>query len=484
MRAVVWTALIATVLALSSPNAFAEAPARAMPGVVDAAQLQQISKTFVRIAERITPAVVGISTSRTLHPSSEHDESGYFRWFFDTPSHHPEGQQQEEGVGSGVLVSADGLIVTNAHVIEGAERIRITLSDRRAFDAVVVGVDAKTDVAVLRAEATGLPWVPFGDSASLRPGELVLAVGNPFGLVQTVTMGIVSAVGRQGVGIADYEDFIQTDAAINPGNSGGAMVNTRGELIGINTAIFTQSGGYEGIGFAIPAGMAKMVTRNLIERGKVVRGWLGVSIQEVTPPLVEPFGLDAPKGALVTDVMADSPAEKAGLQRGDIVLQVDGHAITRLSELRLMVANLPVGTHVDLKVHRERKPLHLQVKLGELPHEEAPVQVTATATEIAPTRGKNKRLLSGLKVGDIDGEAVRRYRLQAPADGVVVHQVAAGSAASLAGILPGDIVLEVARTPVTRKSEFDRVLRQADRDSALLLLLSRRGRAMYVGVSP
>jgi serine protease Do len=466
--------LLLAVLTVGGPAA-----AREPVPAADATQLEAISHTFVEIAHRITPAVVGVSTTRVI---SEGDGSlfsdPYFRWFFGNRGPHPQ-EREEEGLGSGVLVSADGLIVTNEHVVGGADHIKVTLSDRRAFQATVVGTDKKTDLAVLKIDGDHLPWVPFGDSSNLRPGELVLAVGNPFGLNQTVTLGIVSAVGRQGVGISDYEDFIQTDAAINPGNSGGAMVNSRGELIGINTAIFTQSGGYEGIGFAIPSNLARSISDSLVEHGRVVRGWLGVSIQEVTPELSGQFGLKSPKGALVTEVLGNSPAEKAGMKRGDVILAINGQEIENLARLRILVAATQVGTKVKVEVMRDGKERNLNVFIGELPEDVASL---GQKPETSP--GDFDNLLGGLSVGPLSRDNALRFQLDPGGSGVVVLDVAPGSPASRAGIIAGDVIMEVNRQEVPDLGAYNRIARRIEPDQGVLLLVSRRGQTLFVGIEP
>jgi len=451
---------------------------------VDSAQLQAISRTFVDIAEQITPAVVGVSTSRVVGGASggapPFFTDPYFRWFFGekTPDFGPR-DHEEEGLGSGVLVSQDGLILTNAHVVDAADHIRVTLVDRRSFKATVVGVDKKTDLAVLRIDGEHLPWVPFGDSTALRVGEVVLAVGNPFGLSQTVTMGIVSGVGRQGVGITDYEDFIQTDAAINPGNSGGAMVNTRGELVGINTAIFTQSGGYEGIGFAIPANLARGVMGSLVKKGRVVRGWLGVSIQEMTPELAAQFGLASPRGALVTDVVKGSPADKAGLKRGDVILTLNEREIHKLTQLRLLVAATEVGSEVELTYQRDGQRKRARVAVGELPEEAAAVP---EAPEVTGSGLDN--VLGGIKVGAIDRESARRFQIDPATRGVLVQDVVPGSAASRSGLIPGDVIVEINRKDVAGLVDFNRIAREIKPGQRVLVLISRQGQTLFVGIEP
>jgi serine protease Do len=321
--------------------------------------------------------------------------------------------------------------------------------------------------------------VPFGDSSKLEAGEVVLAVGNPFGLTQTVTMGIVSGVGRQGVGITDYEDFIQTDAAINPGNSGGAMVNTRGELIGINTAIFTQSGGYEGIGFAIPANLARSISHSLEKNGRVVRGWLGVSIQEVTPELAAQFNLDTPKGAVVTEVLGNSPAEKAGVKRGDVIVALNGQDVENLARLRLLVAAAPVNSRMTLQIVRDGKRRRIDVTIGELPEDVASLTRKPQAVE-----GDFDNVFSGLNAGSLSRENALRFQLDPGGKGAVVLDVAAGSPASRAGIMEGDVIMEINRQEVATLDDYDRLARQVGKDKGALLLISRRGQTLFVGVEP
>lgn len=310
----------------SSSNVVASQPSMSRVQFANAPTVEEplLGQPFVPIAKRAKASVVNVSSVK----KTKQDGQSFQNPFFDDPFFRrffgeeferrmPAPREfQQQGLGSGVIVTSDGYIITNNHVIEGADELSVSLPDKRSFKAKVIGTDPKTDVAVIKIDASNLSALPWGDASQLEVGEMVLAVGNPFGLSQTVTMGIISAIGRANVGIVDYEDFIQTDAAINPGNSGGALVNLKGELIGINTAIFSRSGGYMGIGFAIPSTMAKSVMQSLIKHGKVIRGWLGVSIQDVTPDLAKEFGAAENTGALVGDVMEDSPASNAKLQRG------------------------------------------------------------------------------------------------------------------------------------------------------------------------
>ena len=332
--------------------------------------LTKTGQAMAEIAEAVKPAIVNISTTRTIKIQGRDQflDDPFFKRFFGDQFKMPK-ERKTAGLGSGVIVSSDGYILTNYHVIKDADEIKVLLSDKRDFKGKVVGTDPKTEIAVIKIEATNLPTIKWGDSNRLKVGEIVLAIGNPYGLNQTVTMGIVSAVGRANVGIAEYEDFIQTDAAINPGNSGGAMVNVKGELVGINTAIFSTSGGYQGIGLAIPSDMAKDVMDSLIAKGKVVRGWLGVSVQSITPELAKQFNLKEEKGALVGDVVEESPAEKAGIQRGDIITAYEGKKIDEPYQLRNMVANTSPGKEVELTIVRENTTKTIKVTISEQPAE-------------------------------------------------------------------------------------------------------------------
>ena len=297
---------------------------------------------------------------------------GSFFWrLFESEPGQPRIPKEHKttNLGSGVIVSPDGYILTNYHVIRGADRIEVLLPDGKRFKGRVVGSDPKTEIAVIKIDAVDLPTIIWGDSSKLRVGEIVLAVGNPYGLNQTVTMGIVSAIGRANIGIAEYEDFIQIDAAINPGNSGGALVNVKGELIGINTAILTVTGGYQGIGLAIPSNMAKTVMESLISKGRVIRGWLGVAMRSITPELAKELGLKEERGAFIKSVARESPAERAGIQKGDVIIEYESKKINKPYQLRNMVANTAPGKEVELKIIREGRVKTVKVTTGELPAE-------------------------------------------------------------------------------------------------------------------
>jgi serine protease Do len=442
------------------------------------------SQALVEVAKSVTPAVVNISTSRVIKgqegaPLTPFSEDPFFRRFFGDEffrQFEVPRERKEQSLGSGVIVEANGYIVTNNHVVSKADEIKVLLNDKREFKGKIVGTDPKTDLAVIKIDAANLPTIPWGDSLNLQVGELVLAVGNPFGLNQTVTMGIISAVGRANVGVADYEDFIQTDAAINPGNSGGALVNIRGELIGINTAIFTRSGGYMGIGFAVPSNMAKSVMESLKTKGKVVRGWLGVTIQEVNADLAKQFGLKETKGALVSDVLEGSPAEKAGVERGDVIVELNGKPVESATQLKNMVAQLTVGNKVDLSVIREKKEKRLTVLIAEQPKE-----ITVGSTE---EDQEGSKAMAGIEVNDLTAEMARRFGLPRDQKGVVVTQVEAGSNADLAGIRRGDLIIEINRHPVSNTDDYEQIISKLKKQESVLLLVSRQGRTLFITIAP
>ena len=434
-------------------------------------------RLFVPIAKRAKASVVNVSSIKKTKQESQSFQNPFFddpffRRFFgeEFERRMPAPREfQQQGLGSGVVVTSDGYIITNNHVVEGADELNISLPDKRTFKAKVIGTDPKTDVAVIKIDASNLPALPWGDAAQLEVGEMVLAIGNPFGLSQTVTMGIISAIGRANVGIVDYEDFIQTDAAINPGNSGGALVNLKGELIGINTAIFSQSGGYMGIGFAIPSTMAKSVMQSLIKHGKVIRGWLGVSIQDVTPDLAKEFGATENTGALVGDVMEDSPASKAKLERGDIITSYNGVPVRDSNHLRGLVAETPPGTTARLSVLRDKKPLDRTITIGELPKELAKASRDGS--------GKGDHALSGLTV-----ENARQSGRSKASSGVLVTDIEPESPAERAGLQKGDVIHEINRKPVKDVKDFERLTSQLAPRSAVLLLVKRGNSTIFLSI--
>ncbi len=450
------------------------APSSASAGASDNGSLNLISDT----AEAVLPSVVNIATARTQTldegMGSLHNDPFFKRFFGERGGENEPLERRTSGMGSGVIVGADGVVLTNNHVVDGADEVKVRLSDGREFDAVVVGKDKRSDLAVIRLQGDfgDLPALSLGDSSSLRLGEVVLAVGNPFGLDGTVTMGIVSAQGRSGVGIVDYEDFIQTDAAINPGNSGGALVNLRGELVGINTAIASRSGGYQGIGFAIPTSMARPIMDSLLATGRVERGWLGVAIQDLEPEMLEAFGMKpGARGVLVGDVMSGSPAEQAGLKNGDVITRLEGAAVEAVQELRNRVALSPAGKVVRVDYVRGGKDKSAKVTLGVLPED----GVASLAPEDEAVEGE---ALAGLELAPLDAASRRRFDVPDSVNrGLVVLRVEPGSDAAEAGIRPGDVILEVNRRRVSDLGSFKDARGETPR---ALLLLSRAGRSHYL----
>lgn len=395
----------------------------------------------------------------------------FLRRFFGIP----EGQQEykQQALGSGFIVRDDGYILTNNHVVENADSIKVTLPDKREFDAKVIGTDPKADVAVIKIDGKDLPVATLGDSAATAVGDWVLAVGTPYGLSQTVTAGIISAEGRANIGIVDYEDFIQTDAAINPGNSGGPLVNIQGEVIGINTAIFSRSGGYQGIGFAIPINMAKGIMESLIEHGKVIRGWLGVTIQGITPDIAKGFNLTDTNGALVGDVTKDSPAAKAGIQRGDVIISLNGEAIDSPTTLKNLAAQLDVDKSVPVVVIRDGKEQTLQITIGEQPAE------LQADSEHAQSEAS---ALLGLHVQDLTDDIAKQLGYIGDT-GVIIAGVEAGSPAAEIGLQRGDLIKEINRQPIESMDDYTTATALVGKDDTLLLLIRRGSNTYYVVVN-
>jgi serine protease Do len=435
--------------------------------------------TFAPVVQKVTPSVVNVFSSRNVKTDTRNleffSEDPFFRRFFgDSFGNQPfvPKERQERGLGSGVIISTDGYIVTNHHVVDGASDVKVALSDKREYTARIVGMDSKTDLAVLKIDQSGLPALTPAESAKVQVGDVVLAIGNPFGVGQTVTMGIVSATGRGGLGIEDYEDFIQTDAAINPGNSGGALVNAEGKLIGLNTAIMSRSGGNQGVGFAIPATMVRNVTDQIIRGGKVSRAFLGVMIQPVTSDLAKAFKLARPEGALISEVSPNSPAERAGLKVGDVVTKLDDRSVTDSRGLQLMVGAMTPGQNVRLTVVRDSVERQYPVTLGEQP---ADGSQTASGEHSTSTQ----KSLEGVVLEAITPEFARQYELARTVKGIAVRRVAPNSPAAQAGLEQGDVIVEVNRQSVASIEEVDRFVRQGTTDTTLLLV-HRDGRTRYV----
>jgi serine protease Do len=436
---------------------------------------------FASVVKKALPSVVNISSSKVSKIptgfSEEMPDDSMFRQFFGrdggpfaVPRQSP--QQREKALGSGVIMTSDGYLLTNNHVVDGATDVRVTLGDKREFKAKVIGTDPKTDVAVLKIDASNLPEITVANSAKVEVGDYALAIGDPFGVGQTVTMGIVSATGRSHMGIEEYEDFIQTDAPINPGNSGGALVNDRGELIGINTAIIAHgSEGNQGIGFAIPANMARSVMEQIVKNGKVTRAYLGIVPQDVTPAIAKAFGEKDVSGALVGDVSADSPAQKAGLEKGDIILSVNGKAVGNSNDLRMTISMMAPDSSVQLKVLRSGGERDFTVKLGELPTTEASLERKG---------GDSSSALSGVSVEDLDAQTSKELGLPASSRGVVVTNVRPDSPAAEAGLRRGDVIQEVNRKSVKNTSDFERAVAGSKEEN--LLLVNRHGSTMYLAV--
>ncbi|MGD0280731.1 MAG: DegQ family serine endoprotease [Dissulfurispiraceae bacterium] len=441
------------------------------------APVTDTSRGFSEIVRAVSPAVVNISSIKTLkkQPSPFDD---FFDFLYPFPDSGAK-KWKEQSLGSGVIVSPDGYIITNYHVVEQSDEIKVILFDKRSFRAKIIGSDPKTDLAVIRISARDLPVVPWGDSDKLQVGEFVLAIGNPFALSHTVTMGIISALGRADVGIADYENFIQTDAAINPGNSGGPLVNIKGDLIGINTAIFSKTGGYQGIGFAVPSNMVRLVMDQLLKKGRVVRGWIGVTIQDLTPELAQKFGLKLSEGALVSDVAQGSPAQGAGIMRGDIILEFDGKEVTDVGVLRNMVAQSRVGVQAVVKLLRRDKVLATAVNIVELP---ADVDDSLQVSSLKQESGQNA--LSGMAAADVTRAAIKQLGIEKDEKGVILVKIEPDSPAEEAGLKKGDIVQELDRQKIANLNEFNRAAARIKPSDTVLLFVNRNGKKFFVSLSP
>jgi serine protease Do len=438
---------------------------------------------FAPVVKGVLPDVVNISTSKTVkaseHPEMQEgapeDMPPFFQQFFGqqfgpggrAPRPH---DQREESLGSGVIISPDGYILTNNHVVDGATDVRVTLADKRQLKAKIVGTDAKTDIAVLKVEGSDFPAITVGDSSKVQIGDYALAIGDPFGVGQTVTMGIISAMNRGNLGIEDYEDFIQTDAPINPGNSGGALINDRGELVGINTAILSHgSGGNEGIGFAIPINLARGVMTQIMDHGKVNRAYLGIMVQDITPGISKAMSLKDMKGVLVGDVTPNGPAQKSGVQRGDVILEVNGKVMEDSRQLRNMISMMDPTSTVSLKLVRNGSATNMSVKLGDMPADK----------ELAKAEDKpSDQALNGVTVENLDAQTARQLGLSAAVSGVVVTDIDPSSPLASAGLRQGDVIQEVNHQPVKNVTQFQEAIRKAG--DAPLLLVNRKGTTLFL----
>ena len=452
----------------------------------DLAAAEQLSRAFTTAAEQVNPSVVTIFTETEIRgqqpsmgsPFEQFFGEAPFNQFFQGQPPHGQGQGQgrsrQMGLGSGVIVDANGIILTNNHVVDGADDIKVKLMDGREFTAKVKGRDPQTDLAVLTIKTKDLQPIRMGDSDQARVGEWVLAIGSPFDaqLEHTVTAGIISGKGRSGVGISRYEDYIQTDAAINPGNSGGALVNLRGELIGINTAIATPTGGNAGVGFAVPATLARRVMEDIVSKGRVERGWLGGYIPDGTPEMANALKLNSANGVIVSKVQTDSPAEKAGLKEEDVILLFNAKEVHNSVELSTWIAGTHAGTSVTLKVVREGEPMDVTVKLGELTPEAQPL-----------TEGKNTESTLGLKVSNMTPELSQRYPLPEKEGGVVVTGVDPNGLAAEKGFNEGDVILKINRQKVHSTEDFNKAVKEAKPGEGILFYLHRQEGNLFLALT-
>jgi len=470
-------------------------PVQAMDGGIEG--LRQTGKAFASVGKAVSPSVVFIQvegkeagSNITQLPSPFGNEWPFgddlFKRFFGEEfrgipkmqPQEPRGERRSIGQGSGFVFAAEGgvfsdstYILTNNHVVEDADKIRVKFQDGREFEAKVKGNDPQSDVAVIEIKASGLPAIPMADSSKVEVGEWVVAIGNPFGLSHTLTVGVVSAKGRTSVGINDYEDFIQTDAAINPGNSGGPLVNLDGEVVGMNTAIFSRSGGYMGVGFAIPSNLIKAIASQLIDDGKVERGFLGIIIQQLTPELAESFDIEQGQGILVSDVSEDSPAERAGLRQGDVIVSFAGEPAKEIGNFRNRVSLTPPGRKEKLIIVREGKRLTLDVTIGKLTKDKMVAQGSSQSTDEI-----------GLSVQTLTPQLAERFGAE-QGEGVVVTEVRSGSIASMAGIETGTIILQVDRKMVKNAAEFGQAVKKASAKRRVLLLVRKGDIQRYVALS-
>lgn len=470
---------MSSALAQRATNGKKAAPAALSVDNTPVARDNKLTMSFAPVVKLAAPSVVNIYTTKTVkNTMPDMFNEPFFRRFFGDQFGGNERQPRtfkERSLGSGVIVTKDGYILTNNHVVDGADEVKVALAkDRKEFVAKVIGRDPKTDIAILKIEAKDLPYVTLADSDKLEVGDVVLAIGNPFGIGQTVTMGIVSATGRGGMGIEDYEDFIQTDAAINPGNSGGALIDAQGRLIGINTAILSRGGGNMGVGFAVPVNLARNVMDQLMNGGKVVRGFLGVGLQDLTPELAHQFNVTENGGALITEVTPNSAAGAAGLKPDDVITEFNGKPVQDRRSLKLMVSQTAPGSKVDVKVLRDGKTKTVTVTLKELTE-------TSVASNNTPNAEDESEVLKGVEVGDID--AAVRTRLSLPADvkGAVVINVDPNSAAYEAGLRAGDVIQGINRKPVSGAEDAVKLSKNVTNKKVLVRVWSNGG-SRYVVV--
>ncbi len=451
----------------------------------DISTLENMNRAFSRIVDTVNPAIVNIQSTHVVKvQQSPFMNDPFFRQFFGQMFPSIPREQREHALGSGVIVSPDGYIVTNNHVIRQATDIKVMMTDKRVFTGKVIGADPQTDVAVVKIDAKNLPTAPLGDSSTLHVGDIVMAFGNPFGLNFTVTRGSVSALGRSDLGIERYEDFIQTDAAINPGNSGGALVNVRGQVVGINTAILSSSsgpggeGGFNGVGFAIPSNIVKHVMEELIKSGKVSRGYMGIRLGDVTPDIAKQFNVPDVSGAMVESVEPGSPAEKAGLKAGDVIRTYNGKTVSSLTGLQSMVANTNPDTTVSVGILRDGKAETVKMTLGEQPASLAGNAGGPSGGGKAPSNS----VLSGISVQNLTPAIRQQLNLPERVHGVVIADIDPNSAGAQSGLQQGDVIESISRQPVNSVSDFNRLASAAKGQT--LLRIVRDGNPFFVVISP
>jgi serine protease Do len=463
------------------------APVASVTLAKDAApvSLGSFKNGFASVLAPALPAVVNIHSSKVVKPKNQGDmpffNDPFFRQFFGNNGGQfgQPGPQREESLGSGVILNSDGIILTNNHVVDGASDIKVTLSDKREFSAKVIGADKASDIAVLKIDATGLPVLPLGDSSKLKVGDIVFAIGEPFGLQGTATQGIVSATGRGNQGIEQIGDFIQTDASINPGNSGGALIDLHGDLVGINTAIETGGGEANiGIGFAIPINYAHSIMDQIVAHGKVIRGYLGVIIGDVTPQLAKQFSYNGTNGALIEDVQSDTPGARAGLKRGDIITALNGRPVTGSNDLQLAISSMAPGTTVKLSIWRDGKTVEAPVTLGTRPQ-----NLGQNSNNNNQQGQQGPGVMKGVQVENVTPSIAGQLNLPADTRGVVVDSVDPSSNAAAAGIQQGDVIQEVDHKPVSNVQQYQQALSAAG-NQAVLLLINHQGVTSYVVVQP
>lgn len=437
--------------------------------------IQDLDQAYVQIAQKVSPTVVRVSSTKVTSAGPEEGmepflkEFPFFPFGEQMPKQFRHPREKQVLMGSGFIVSSDGLIVTNNHVVKDMQQITVTLPGKREYKAKLIGADPESDIALIKIDAKNLPAITWGDSSKIRVGEIVVAIGNPFGLSGTVTSGIVSATGRTNVGILGYEDFIQTDAAINPGNSGGPLVNIKGEVIGINTAIASRSGGYMGIGFAIPSDSAKLVMEQLLKHGKVERGLLGVNIQDLNENLAKSFGRSDTSGALVSQVVPDGPGAKAGIKAGDIILGYNGQTVEGAAQLKNLVGQTKPGATVKLRIVRDKKTMEIEAKLGE-----------RTAKAIAA--GSKKEEMSsdlGIAVEPVPTGTASKLHLK-HGEGLLVRRVDPEGQGAAIGLRDGDVILQVDGKTIKGVEQFSKEVQEAKKNGIIRVLIQRGGATIFL----